>query len=83
MAGGWYLKLTFYFTATTHEPLYLEERSFFQWKMVDIPTSSVLIIILFNRLLNMAMVGFSNYWGGRKIDTSRLWTLKPRALPDP
>jgi len=34
--------------ATTHEPLHLDKRSFVQWKIVDIPTSFILIIIFFN-----------------------------------
>jgi hypothetical protein len=41
MAGGWYLKLTFCFMVTTHEPLHLDKRSFVQWKIVDIPTSFI------------------------------------------
>jgi hypothetical protein len=49
MAGSWYLKLTFCFTATTHEPLHLGKLSFIQWKIVDIPTSFFWIIIFFNR----------------------------------
>jgi hypothetical protein len=34
--------------ATTHEPLHLDKQSFVQRKMVDIPTSFILIIIFFN-----------------------------------
>jgi hypothetical protein len=49
MAGGWYLKLTFCFLATTHELLYLGKQSFIQWKVADIPTSFIWIIIFFNR----------------------------------
>jgi hypothetical protein len=50
MAGSWYLKSVFYFMVTTYEPLHLDERSFVQWKMVDIPTSFVWIIISCNWL---------------------------------
>jgi hypothetical protein len=34
MAGGWKLKLTFYFMKTTHEPLYLDKWSFVHWKIM-------------------------------------------------
>jgi hypothetical protein len=34
--------------ATPHEPLHLDKLSFEQWKIVDIPTSFMWIIILFN-----------------------------------
>jgi hypothetical protein len=49
MAGGWYFKLTFCFMVTTHEPLHLDKRSIVHWKIVDIPTSCIEIIIFFNR----------------------------------
>jgi hypothetical protein len=39
MAESWYLKLTFCFKATTHEPLHLNKWRFVEWKIVDIPTS--------------------------------------------
>jgi hypothetical protein len=48
MVGEWYLKLTFCFMATIHEPLHLDKRSFAQWKITDIPTSFVWIIIISN-----------------------------------
>jgi hypothetical protein len=47
MAGGWYLKLTLRFVAT-HDPLHLDKRSFLQWKIMDINTSFIWIIIFFN-----------------------------------
>jgi hypothetical protein len=49
MAGGWLLKLKFCFIAATHEPLHLDKRGFIQWKIVDILTSFIWIIISFNR----------------------------------
>jgi hypothetical protein len=51
IVGGWYLKLTVCFMATTHEPLYFDKRRFLQWKIVDIPTSFILILIFFNEPL--------------------------------
>jgi hypothetical protein len=38
MVGGWRLKFTFCFVATAHEPLHsqFDERSFVQWKIMDI-----------------------------------------------
>jgi hypothetical protein len=40
-----FFKLTFYFMAITHEPLYLDKLSFVHWKIMDIPTRFILIII--------------------------------------
>jgi hypothetical protein len=37
--------------ATTHEPLHLNKQSFVQWKIVEIPTTIVWIIIFFNELI--------------------------------
>jgi len=34
--------------ATTHEPLYLDKQSLVQWKIMDILTSFIWIIIFFN-----------------------------------
>jgi hypothetical protein len=48
MAGSWYLKWTFCFMATTHELLHLDKQSFVLWKIVDIPTCFIWIIIFFN-----------------------------------
>jgi hypothetical protein len=45
MEGGWNSKLTFCFMETTHEPLHLDKRSLVQWKIMDIPTDFVWIII--------------------------------------
>jgi hypothetical protein len=36
------------FMATTYEPLHLDKRSFVLWKIMDIPTSFIWIIIFFN-----------------------------------
>jgi hypothetical protein len=47
MAGSWILKLTFCFM-TTYEQLHYSERSFMQWKILDIPTSFIWIIIFCN-----------------------------------
>jgi hypothetical protein len=49
MAGGWYLKLTYCFMETTSKPLHLDKPSFAQWKIEDIPTSFMWVIIFFNR----------------------------------
>jgi hypothetical protein len=48
MAGGWYLKLPFTFILATNEPLHLDERSFVQWKIVDITTSFIWITVFSN-----------------------------------
>jgi hypothetical protein len=49
MADGWYLKLIVFFLAPTLESLHLNEQSFVQWKMMDIPKSFIWIIISVNR----------------------------------
>jgi hypothetical protein len=56
MPGGWYLKLTFCFMVTTHESLHLDEQSFEQWKMVDIPTSSIWIIIFSTQIVGPVLL---------------------------
>jgi hypothetical protein len=68
--------------AGTHEPLHLDKQSFVQWKIMDIPT--ILFEYLFSRtdLLNMAMVGFSDYWGGSKTFTSQHGTIQFCMLTD-
>jgi hypothetical protein len=43
----------------TYDPLYLDKWSFVQWKIMDIPTSFIWIIIFLMELLNMAV--FRNY----------------------
>jgi hypothetical protein len=49
--GGWKLKFVFCFTETTHEPFYLLDKwRLVEWKIVDIPTSFVWIIVLFNEV---------------------------------
>jgi hypothetical protein len=48
MAGGWKVKYTFYFIERSHEPLYVDQLSFVQSKIMDIPTSFTLIIIFFD-----------------------------------
>jgi hypothetical protein len=48
MAGGWNLKLTFWFMETTHTPLHLEKLSLVQWKIMDRPTCFISIIVFFN-----------------------------------
>jgi hypothetical protein len=45
MAGGWNLKLTFYFIETTHELLHLDKLSFVHWNIMDVPTCFIWIII--------------------------------------
>jgi hypothetical protein len=50
MASGWNLKLTFYFMKTVHELLHLDKRSLVQWRIVDISTSFVYIIIMLDGL---------------------------------
>jgi hypothetical protein len=47
--GGWLKFKIFCSVAKTHEPLHLEKQSFVQWKIMDIPTSFILIIIFFNK----------------------------------
>jgi hypothetical protein len=46
MAGSW--KFTFYFIERTHEPLHLDKLSFVNWKVMDIPTTFIWIIIFFD-----------------------------------
>jgi hypothetical protein len=47
MAGSWNLKFTFCFMKTTHEPLNVDKWSLKLWKIMDIPTSFIWIIIFF------------------------------------
>jgi hypothetical protein len=48
MAGGWMLKFTSYFMERTKEPLQLDKWSFVHWKIMDIPTNFIWIIIFFD-----------------------------------
>jgi hypothetical protein len=50
MAGSW--TFTFYFMERTHEPLHLDRLSYVHWKIMDITTSFIWIIIFFNRVFN-------------------------------
>jgi hypothetical protein len=54
MAFGWKLKFTFYFMDSTHEPLHLDKWSLVHWKVMDIPTRFIRIVIFLTELLNMA-----------------------------
>jgi hypothetical protein len=51
MAGNGKLKFKFNFMERTHEPLHLVKWNFVHWKIVDIPTSFIWIIIFFDRAL--------------------------------
>jgi hypothetical protein len=82
MVGGWYLNLTFCFMATAHEPLHLDKQSFVQWKIADIPTCFIWIIISLMDVLNMVVVEFSNYWGGWKTCNSQWRTIQFCLLTD-
>jgi hypothetical protein len=48
MAGRWVLKFTFYFMERTHETLHLVKWSFVHWKIMNMPTSFIWIIIFFD-----------------------------------
>jgi hypothetical protein len=47
MAGGWKLKFAFCFMETAHEPLHLDKWSLVQWKITDMPTSFIWIVVSF------------------------------------
>jgi hypothetical protein len=49
MVGSWKLKFTLYFMERSHEPLHLEKRSFVLWRIMDMPTSLIWIIVFFDR----------------------------------
>jgi hypothetical protein len=57
MAGCWYLKVMFCFMTTTHEPLHLDKRSSVKWKIMDIFTSFIWIIIFSNGLFEYGYGG--------------------------
>jgi hypothetical protein len=61
MAGGWKLKFIFYILNTTHEPLYLDKWSFVWWKIMDIPTTFIWIVIFFDGAFEYG--GRSKFWG--------------------
>jgi hypothetical protein len=70
MAGGWKLKLTFYFMERTHEPLHLDKLSFVCWKTMDIPTRFIWIISFFDGSSEYG--GISKLWGYVRINAELL-----------
>jgi hypothetical protein len=61
MAGGWKLKFALYFMEKTHEPLHLDKWSFVHWRITNIPTSFIWIIIFFHGALEYGCI--SKLWG--------------------
>jgi hypothetical protein len=61
MAGSLKLKFTFYLMEKTRELLHLYKWSFVQWKVMDIPTSYIWIVIFSDGAFSYC--GFSKFWG--------------------
>jgi hypothetical protein len=54
-------KINIFFIVTTHEPLYLDKRSFVQENIMDIPTNFIRIIIFFNGPFEYGDGDIANY----------------------
>jgi hypothetical protein len=50
-----------YFMEATHKPLHLEKWSSVQWNIMNVPTSFIWIIILFDKALEYG--DYSKLWG--------------------
>jgi hypothetical protein len=65
MAGSWKSKFTLCFMETTYEALHLDKWSSAHWKVMDIPTSSIWIIIFFDRAFKYG--DGAKFWGYPKV----------------
>jgi hypothetical protein len=63
MAAGWLLKLTFNFMEKIHEQLHLDKWSSLHWKIMDIPTRSIWIVIFFDGACECDTSKFGGYVG--------------------
>jgi hypothetical protein len=61
MADIWMLKFKFHLIETTHRPLHLDKRILEQWRIMNIPTSFIWIIIFFDGGFKYGDV--SKFWG--------------------
>jgi hypothetical protein len=61
MAASWMLKFIVCFVEITHEPLHLDKWTWVLWKIMDIPTSFIWIIILFETIFKCD--DGAKFWG--------------------
>jgi hypothetical protein len=61
LAGSWMLKFAFCFMERTNEPLHLDKWTLVHWKIMDMPTSFIWIIIFFDGAFECG--GISKLWG--------------------
>jgi hypothetical protein len=61
MAASWMLQFIVCFVETTHEPLHLDKWTFVLQKIMDMPTSLILIIILFEAVFKYD--DGAKFWG--------------------
>jgi hypothetical protein len=70
MAASWMLKFIVYFVGTTHEPLHLAKWTVVLGKVMDVPTSFIWIIILFDAVFKYD--DGAKFWGYVRINAETL-----------